>query len=250
MVNFVSVNPLTSSMSKYYEKTKSNYSKDIDHLVTFNKNGLWIKENLSEGQRITTAREPDGTKLKDVTVFDFDNNFKLSRKIFAKTVNILNNTWQLENVEIYKISQNSSSQKKLEKFEIESIYTYEKITSLFKNFDTMSFLDIVLRYQDLNNKGYNKTFLNQKLHSMLSLPFFLFLMTSVASILTMNTLKKSNNFKFIIVGIITSVAIYYFNYLSMALGETNRIPLTLAYWVPIITVGLFSFIGILQINEK
>ena len=244
------VNPLTSSMSKYYEKTKSNYSKDIDHLVTFNKNGLWIKENLSEGQRITTAREPDGTKLKDVTVFDFDSKFKLSRKIFAKTVNILNNNWQLEDVEIYEITQNSSSQKKLEKFELESIYTYEKITSLFKNFDTMSFLDIVLRYQDLNNKGYNKTFLNQKLHSMLSLPFFLFLMTSVASILTMNTLKKSNNFKFIIVGIITSVAIYYFKDLSMALGETNRIPLTLAYWVPIITVGLFSFIGILQINEK
>ena len=243
-------NPITSSMSKYYEKTKSNYSKDIDHLVTFNKNGLWIKENLSEGQRITTAREPDGTKLKDVTVFDFDSKFKLSRKIFAKTVNILNNNWQLEDVEIYEITQNSSSQKKLEKFELESIYTYEKITSLFKNFDTMSFLDIVLRYQDLNNKGYNKTFLNQKLHSMLSLPFFLFLMTSVASILTMNTLKKSNNFKFIIVGIITSVAIYYFKDLSMALGETNRIPLTLAYWVPIITVGLFSFIGILQINEK
>ena len=33
-------------MSKYYEQTKSNYSRDIDHLVTFNKNGLWIKENL------------------------------------------------------------------------------------------------------------------------------------------------------------------------------------------------------------
>ena len=49
--------------------------------------------------------------------------FKLSRKIFAKTVNILNNTWQLENVEIYKISQNSSSQKKLEKFEI-FFYTF------------------------------------------------------------------------------------------------------------------------------
>ena len=30
-------NPITSSMSKYYEQTKSNYSKDIDHLVTFNK---------------------------------------------------------------------------------------------------------------------------------------------------------------------------------------------------------------------
>ena len=40
------LNPITSSMSKYYEKIKANYSKDIDHLVSFNKNGLWIKENL------------------------------------------------------------------------------------------------------------------------------------------------------------------------------------------------------------
>ena len=51
------VNPLTSTMSKYYEKTKSNYSKDIDHLVTFNNNGLWIKENLDDGVRIITASE-------------------------------------------------------------------------------------------------------------------------------------------------------------------------------------------------
>ena len=44
------INPITSSMSKYYEKTKSNYSKDIDHLVSFNKNGLWIKENLESNK--------------------------------------------------------------------------------------------------------------------------------------------------------------------------------------------------------
>ena len=34
------VNPITSSLVQYYEKTKSNYARDIDHLVTFNKNGL------------------------------------------------------------------------------------------------------------------------------------------------------------------------------------------------------------------
>ena len=50
------INPITSSMSKYYEKTKSNYSRDIDHLVTFNKNGLWIKENLNNRQRIIAAK--------------------------------------------------------------------------------------------------------------------------------------------------------------------------------------------------
>ena len=32
------VSPITSSMVKYYEKTKSQYARDIDHLVTFNNN--------------------------------------------------------------------------------------------------------------------------------------------------------------------------------------------------------------------
>ena len=50
-------NPITSSMVKYYEKIKSNHARDIDHLVTYNKNGLWIKENTEFGERIITAKD-------------------------------------------------------------------------------------------------------------------------------------------------------------------------------------------------
>ena len=63
------VNPITSSMSKYYEKTKSSYSKDIDHLITFNRNGLWIKENFEDKQRIISAGKPEGKNLVDVKIF-------------------------------------------------------------------------------------------------------------------------------------------------------------------------------------
>ena len=85
---------------------------------------------------------------------------------------------------------------------------------------------------------------------MLSLPFFLMIMTALASTLTLNTMKKSNNFKFIIIGLILVIVIYYLKDLSIALGQTDRIPLGLANWMPVIAVGVFSFIGILQINEK
>ena len=85
---------------------------------------------------------------------------------------------------------------------------------------------------------------------MLSLPFFLFIMTALASILSMNTLKKSNSFMFIFVGLIACVAVYYFKDLSLALGQTNRVSLSLSAWIPVAVIGLFSSIGILQINEK
>ena len=111
-------------------------------------------------------------------------------------------------------------------------------------------LDLLINYEKLLDQGYNKIFLNQSFHSMLSMPFFLFIMTALASILIMSTLKRSNNFRFIIVGLIVCVIIYYLKDLSIALGQTNRISLTLAAWIPIIVIGMFSFVGILQINEK
>mgnify|MGYP001189843780 CR=1 FL=1 len=243
-------NPVTSTMAKYYEKTKSNYSLDIDHLVTFNKNGLWIKENLNEGQRIISASNDLEKKLKDITIFNFDENYVLKEKIYSKSANIENNNWKLDDVSILKIDNNISEEIEVKSLTIESIYTYDKITNLFKNLETLSFVELVTNYQKLINRGYNEVFLKQSLHSMLSMPFFLFIMTALASILIMNTLKKSNNFRFIILGLITCALIYYLKDLSIALGQTNRIPLTLANWIPVIVIGIFSFVGILQINEK
>ena len=243
-------NPITSSMSKYYEKTKSNYSRDIDHLVTFNKNGLWIKENLNGKQRIISAAKPQEYNLIDVTIFHMDKKSNLIEKILSKEANIKNNKWVLNDVIIFKLKNGVLNKTKVDSYEINSIYNYEKINSLFKNFDTMSFPEIVFNYSKLSNEGYNVVFLNQSLHSMLSLPFFLFVMTALASILTLNTLKKSDNFKFILLGLLLTVLIFYFKDLSLALGQTDRIPLILAVWAPVIALSFFTLIGVLQINEK
>ena len=67
-------------MSQYYDKTKSIYSKDIDHLVSFNKNGLWIKENLGDGKRIISAERGDDKELSNLIIFNFDNNYTLKEK--------------------------------------------------------------------------------------------------------------------------------------------------------------------------
>ena len=124
-------NPITSSLSKYYEKTKSDYSRDIDHLVTFNKNGLWIKENLKDKQRIISAAKPKGLNLIDVTIFHLDKNSNLIEKITSKEANIKENKWILRNVSIFK-PENGLLQEKIELYNIVSIYNYEKINSLFK----------------------------------------------------------------------------------------------------------------------
>ena len=243
-------NPITSAMTKYYEKAKSNYSKDIDHLILFNKNGLWIKENLKNKQRIISARNLEKNELSDINIYHINFQSKILEKIVSKKALISNKEWILYDVLIFKPEDGVFKKNKKDIYSIKSNYDFKKINNLFKNFDTLSFIDILFNYDKLIDNGYNKSFLNQSLHSMLSMPFFLFLMTGLASILTMNTLKKSDNIKFLIVGLITSVGIFYLKDLSLALGQTDKIPLTLAVWAPIIILSSLIFIGLLQINEK
>ena len=64
-------------MMKIYEQTKSHYARDIDHLVTINKNGLWIKENEKNGYRIITSDDKTNKTLKNLKflVLDKDGEF-------------------------------------------------------------------------------------------------------------------------------------------------------------------------------
>ena len=245
-------NPVTSAMSKYYEKTKANYSKDIDHLVTFNKNGLWI-ESLDSGQRIISASSQNDKTLENVTIFNFDEKYNLKEKFFQKMLILKITNGFLKDVLIQKLNTKTNIVLQKEKL----ISTLSTLSTLMTKLQIFSktlilclFLDLLINYEKLNKQGYNRLFLNQSLHSMLSMPFFLFTMTALASILIMGTLKKSNNVKIIIVGLIACVIIYYLKDLSIALGKTNRIPVNLSMWIPIILIGIFSSIGILQINEK
>ena len=243
-------NPITSSMVMYYEKTKSQYARDIDHLITFNKNGLWIKENVEQGERIITAEKPEMYDLINVTIFQFNNDYELTSKIFAKKVNIRTKNWILEDVTISSLKNENFSKNKAEKYLIESNYDYAKINTLFNNADTVSFIDLTLKKKKMVEIGYNETFLKENLHSMLSIPFFLFLMTALATVLAMVSLRRYEGFKFFIIGFLISVIIYYFKDFSLALGRTDRIPIILAIWSPVLALSFFTFVGVLQINEK
>ena len=70
MVSIVYVqNPLTSTMSKYYEQVKSNYSRDIDHLINFKRDGLWIKEKLNNKHRFISSNKIEGNFFKKSAQF-------------------------------------------------------------------------------------------------------------------------------------------------------------------------------------
>ena len=247
---FFLVNPITSNMAKYYEKVKANYSRDVDHLINFKRDGLWIKEKLENKQRFIYSKKIENDFLNDVTIIHLDDKSNFLEKLVAKKAYIKKNEWTLYNVNIIKLKEGMAVKTYDEQYNIISIYNLNKINNLFKNFDTMSFMDLIYNFEKLLDIGYGKRFLDQSLHSLLTLPFFLFLMTSIAAVLALSNLNKRNNLWMTVVGLIVVIIVYYLKDFSLALGQIDKIPLILSIWAPIIALCLFTFIGVIQINEK
>ena len=156
----------------------------------------------------------------------------------------------MSDVKIYTFKEGILKEESVNRLSLESIYNHEKINNLFNNSDTFSFLEISINFKKMLKKGYNKEFLEQSFHTMITLPFYLFVMTAIATILTLHTMKNSENNRFFIIGLVLIVIIYYLKDLSLALGKTDRIPLILSIWTPIIALSFFTIIGVIQINEK
>ena len=172
---------------------------------------------------IISAKKTEETNILDVEIYHIDTNSKLLEKIISEKADITNKKWVLNNAVIFKPVDGILVKNEKEFLSINSNYDYETINSLFRILITIVFWPL-FNYDQLIDGGYNEV-LNQSFHSMLSMPFFLFLMTALASILTMNALKRADNIKFIVVGLITCIIIFYLKDLSLALGQTGQIPL-------------------------
>jgi lipopolysaccharide export system permease protein len=67
----------------------------------------------------------------------------------------------------------------------------------------------------------------------------------------MLNIKKDKPYIFhILLGITFSVIIYYINNIFDIFGLTNKIPIYLSVFFPIIFLGIISILGLVRINEK
>ena len=244
----ITINPFTSSMIKYYEQTKSTYSKDTDHLVSINKNGVWIKEKSDEKLKLMYAKNLENNNLNKLSIYIFDTSNKNLKRIEVDKADITSNSWVLSNVKIYNNDNNLPEKKEVMIFN--SMFNLSKIKSAYKNLDTISFVRLLKDQEKLLGDGYSKSVIQEKINSYFSLPIFLVLMVFLASIFGLETRNKVNNTYFVFVSIITCVLIYYFKDLSIALGQTNKISIILSVWMPLIAVTLFCSIGLLRLYEK
>ena len=238
---------VSANMKFLYLDIKNEYTKDNKYLAAITENGLWIKDEINENINIINAEKIAKNKLINVDILQFDKNFSLLQIIYANEVDITNNIWTIDKA---ISSQYDSLEKSVKNLEFQSNFNYEKINSLFSNLSSLNMLELNKIKKDYDSMNYSTTEINSHIQKIFSYPIYLMIMTILSATIMMNIRYDKPKVFHLIFGILLSVVIYYIHYFLSVLGKSEKIPITVSIWMPIILLTIISSIGLIRINEK
>ena len=237
---------LSSNLQHYYLQVKNQFSKDKLYLAVINKNGLWIKDVVENQTNIINSSKIDNNFLTNTFITTFDKNFNLIRSLKSDKIDIKDNEWLIYNATIFE--DNLSQKSDLIKFR--SNFNQKRIESLFSNLSSLSLLKLIDLRRNYKSLNYSTVDVDMQIYKVATYPLLLVIMTILSSIIMLNTKKSSSKVLKIIIGLFFSVAIYYINNFFNVMGSTEKLPLMVSIWTPLIFLSLINLIMIVNINEK
>ncbi len=226
---------------------KNKFSEDNKYLAVVNENGLWIKDEIENITSIINANRIDKNLLISVTISQFDKEFELIRNIITEEADVSSNEWKIKEA---LISEVGFEEKKMKNLIFKTNFNLEKINSLFSNLSSLSLFELYDLKKDYKSLGYSTLEVDAHNHKIFSYPLYLMVMSVFSSIIMLNIKRNKPKIFNLILGILLSVLIYYINYFSNLLGESEKLPLELSVYVPLTILILLSTIGLVRINEK
>ena len=237
---------ISSLMKGSYLDHKNKFTNDNKYLAVITENGLWIKDTNNKNVNIINANKVDNQFLIKVLIVQFDEEFELIRTIESEKIDIPSYNWKILNP---KITEKNVT-KSYKEINLQSNFDLKKINSLYSNLSSLTIYDLIKLRKSYKSLNYSLIDIDIHLNKLISYPIYLTLMTVLASIIMFNIGYKKNSLFKIIFGIFLSVIIYYINYFFNVLGSSEKIPLLLSIWFPLIILSIINFTFIMHVNEK
>ena len=240
--------PISSKLKFFYFDIKNIYSVDAKYLKHYSGNGLWIKDEIDDEIYIINASSENKDKfLKNVFITKFDKNFDIIESISSKKVDISSNEWVIHSPILFK----DNKQIQLENdIKLSSHFNFDKINKSFRDLNSLNMFELIDLKKENKLLGYSSEEVDLHFLTIISLPIYFSIMVVIAAIIMLNIKRDKPYIFHVLLGILLSVIIYYINNIFNIFGLTDRIPIYLSVFFPIIFLSIVSTIGLVRINEK
>ena len=236
----------SANLKNFYLEKKSQYTTDGKYLAVITKNGLWIKDEIDKKIYIINSSEIKDNFLIDNFITEFNEDYKVIRNLQSKKIDIKEKKWLIYNAKIY---QNNNYEIK-EFLEIKTNFDYKRIKTLYSNLSSLSILQLFELKNNYKKLNYSLTEVNLQILKILVYPIYLVLITILSALIMFKIKRVDTATLKISLGLFVSVIIYYINNFFLVMGNTERIPLIFAIFIPLLILVTINIFMVHRINEK
>ena len=129
-------------------------------------------------------------------------------------------------------------------------FDLKKIQSLFSNLSALNVVELYELKENYKRLSYSTREVDMYLLKLISYPFYLLFIALFSSVIMLNLKQVKGTTLKILLGLFFSVIIYYLNNFSYVLGSTERIPIILSIFIPLLILFTINFSMLYKVNEK
>ncbi|ETR71212.1 MAG: permease YjgP/YjgQ family protein [Candidatus Magnetoglobus multicellularis str. Araruama] len=234
--------PQTADRANYiwYKEIKNRNAQ-----VSKEKN-IWIK---GDGLIANIAFFHQGKQIAHgITLYFFDNNFRLIQRIDAKKGHYENDQWILESP-VHQLLEKTGETQKVSYPEILAMKLVFKPSDLIrvsKKSEEMSYLELKAYIEKIRREGYDATMYQVDLYAKTAFPFICLIMTIIGAGTALKQSKIRGLAQPIVFGVVAAFFYWMMNSISISLGHAGQLPSILSAWSTNILFSCYGFLSLLN----
>jgi len=247
------LNPIVAATSQRYDIVSDRLRGGDGSAVSISREGLWLREAVTEGQRVIRAERAggDGTRLGAVTVLVFADASGPVRRIEAEEARLQPGRWALTGVKDWDLTAANPERAALarDRLDLPSDLTQARLRDSFGSPSSIPIWDLPGFIGQLDAAGFSARQHRVWLQMELALPLLMAAMVLVGAGFTMRHVRAGRVGGMVLMALIAGFGIYFLRNIAQLLGDTGQIPAALAAWSPPVAALMLALAHLLYRDE-
>ena len=244
-------NPIVSSSIKYSEEFLQNLGLKPRNFMSVTSNEIWLREADVNNHTVIRADQTnfEGLELFNLTIFEFDGEDKLTRRITADRGKLKPSIWELENVLVWTLELDGPIENafQIERFNSKLLPTSLSETQIldsFSNPKAINFWKLPSFIKKLESSGFSA--IRHKIFylSEISRPIFFVAMLLIGASFALRQARFGQTGILVVLSVASGFLLFSIKRVAESLGAEGEISLVLAAFGPSVS-GILLAIGLL-----
>lgn len=247
-VDLMVFSPFSAKLMGRFEYLENRYLNEKQETFEVSETGIWLRERLGQDYRIVHASHMDEEKgqLNRVTVYTFDGNQVFKNRIDAQVAQLVDGRLLLQN--LWQADTQQAPQR-IKKMELKTGLSFNNIQQSFADPRTLPFWELPYYGDLMTQAGLSSQRYDLQWYTLISKCFWLSIMVVLAACFALGSVRQSNTWRMIILGVAVAFFFYFFKDITAAMGSAGTIPPFMAAFASSCIAALFAITRLLYVEE-